>query len=123
MNKFCALLIDDEEELVSTLTERLEFRGIEAEYAVSGSEAIAKMRTKPYDVVVVDMKMPGLSGLDLVKILQKEHPSLPIIMITGHGAPADEQVEIPAGVFDYLPKPVSIEVLIKKMSEAVGGKA
>ncbi len=119
MKPFCALLIDDEEELVSTLQERLEFRGIEAEFYTNGHDAIARARERDFDVVILDLKMPGMSGLEAFSILKADHPNVPIIFITGHGKPSEEQIDVPTGAFDYLPKPVSLEILIQRMQDAV----
>ncbi len=122
MDKFKALLIDDEEELVTTLVERLGYRGIEAEYSLDGYDALAKMRTGNYDVVVLDLKLPGLGGLEVLNRLNKDYPNTPVLLITGHGSPENEFETKPEGVFDYLVKPVSLEYLITKMKEALVNK-
>lgn len=119
MKPFCALLIDDEVELVSTLQERLEFRGIEAEFYTCGQDAIARARERDFDVVILDLKMPGMSGIETFSILKADHPNVPIILITGHGKPSEEQVDVPSGAYDYLAKPVSIDILIQRMHDAV----
>ena len=121
MDKFKALLIDDEEELVTTLVERLGYRGVEADYALDGYDALLKMRECEYDVVLLDLKLPGMDGSELLKLLRKEYPQVPVLLITGHGDPENEtDVEL-MGAFDYLLKPVQLEDLIAKMREAVSG--
>ena len=122
MSEFSVLLIDDEEELVSPLVERLSFRNIEAEYALSGYDALEKMRGGNFHVVVLDLKMPGMDGLEVLERLQKEHPDIPVLLITGHGSAVDTPKPKPEGAFDYLVKPVDIEDLITKMREAVSSK-
>ena len=118
MERIRALLVDDEEELITTMVERLDFRGIEGEYALSGSEALEKLKIGAFDVVVIDLKMPGMSGPDLIRVIMRDYPGMPIILMTGHGFSLNGE-EIPDGVSEYLPKPVNIEELIEKMRKVV----
>jgi DNA-binding NtrC family response regulator len=119
MPKFRVLLVDDEEELVTTMVERLAYRDIEADYALDGYETLVKMRDKSYDVVVLDLKLPGIDGADVLLKINRDYPDVPVLLITGHGT-ADNQIDkTPDGAVDYLAKPINIEVLIKKMEEAV----
>jgi len=120
MPKFTALLIDDEEELVTTLVERLGYRGIEAEYALDGYQALTKMREKKFQVVVLDLKLPGMDGLEVLRQINQGYPDVPVLLITGHGSPEDKKFLKPEGAADYLVKPVNLEDLIAKMEEAVG---
>lgn len=119
MNGLRALLVDDEEEFVSTLVERLDYRGVAAGYAIDGEKALEMLQKATYDVVVVDLKLPGMSGAELVHIVRKAYPKLPIIMITGHGSGTDQEYEKPEGVYDFLPKPIDISELVTKMKEAI----
>jgi len=112
------LFVDDEEELVSTVIERLDLRGIEASGATSGLEALAKVGEKAFDVVVLDVRMPGLGGLDVIKRLKQSHPDLEVILLSGHGAKEDVEVGLSLGAFDYLQKPVEIEDLIEILRRA-----
>lgn len=119
MAKFSVLLVDDEKELVTTMVERLGYRNIEADYALDGYETLVKMREKSYDVVVLDLKLPGMNGAEVLEKIKKDYPGIPVLLITGHGT-ADESIDtVPSGAVDYLAKPINIEVLIKKMEEAV----
>lgn len=122
MHRFRALLIDDEEELVSALVERLGYRGVEADYALGGPEALEKMRRDIFDVVVLDLKLPGMSGGDVLKSIKRDHPSVPVIMITGHGSLDLLPEGKPEQAFDCLAKPINLEALISKMKEAIDGK-
>jgi DNA-binding NtrC family response regulator len=115
------LLVDDERELVTTLVERLGFRGIAADYATSGAEALEKIRHGGFTVVVLDVKMPGMSGLDVLSAIKRDYPLLPVLLITGHGSPTDES-KIPVDAFDCLPKPISLDLLLHKIREAVAGR-
>jgi DNA-binding NtrC family response regulator len=122
MSEFRALLIDDEEELVVTLVERLGYRGIEAEYSLDGYDALSKMRSGDFQVVVLDLKLPGLGGLEVLGRLEKDYPDVPVLLITGHGSPEGEEQPKPEGAFDYLVKPVNLDDLIAKMREAVASR-
>jgi DNA-binding NtrC family response regulator len=119
---FRVLLIDDEEELVTALVERLGYRGVRAESALSGSEALDKMRTGSFDVVVLDLKLPGMDGTEVLRRIKKEHPEVPVLMITGHGSVVDGTEEKPDEAYAFLAKPIGIEDLIKKMREAIESK-
>lgn len=114
------LLVDDEAELVSALAERLTLRGIEAEYATTGDAAVDKVRAAPFDLAVLDVKMPGLSGLDLKKKLQRIRPGLRFIFLTGHGSEEDFRIGS-AEAASYLVKPVPLDELILKINEAMAG--
>ncbi|MBW1703934.1 MAG: response regulator [Deltaproteobacteria bacterium] len=117
------LLIDDEEELISTLAERLSFRGIEADWVTTGEEAMKKVAAQCYDLAVVDIRMPKMSGLELKKIMAEKCPRLKFIFMTGHGSEDDyKEGTAEAGAAYYLVKPVTIELLIEKINEALREK-
>lgn len=112
------LLVDDEQELVDTLAERLGFRGIEASWATNGDDAVRLVSENRYDLAVLDVKLPGMSGLDLKKRLQAVNPDMKFIFVTGHGSKQDYQTGAQeAGAEYYLIKPVNIDDLIEKMRE------
>lgn len=114
------LLVDDEEELVSALAERLSLRGIDADWATSGDEALKMVENRTYDVAVLDVKMPEISGLDLKKTMEERCPNMKFIFLTGHGSEDDFSAGLlHTGADYYLIKPVNIEILIKKMKEAL----
>ncbi|MBS1262505.1 MAG: Transcriptional regulatory protein tctD [Calditrichaeota bacterium] len=114
------LLIDDEEELVTTLVERLEIRGIEAEAVTDGHAALELMSREPFDVVAADLKMPGLGGLEVIEILRERYPDVKILLITGHGRPDEEVKDYKvAGVHEVLVKPFSIDTLIASIRGAL----
>jgi DNA-binding NtrC family response regulator len=119
---FRALLVDDEKELGSALAERLGYRGIDAEFVTGGRDALEKLQNSPFDVIVIDLKLPGMSGEELVREVNKSYPDLPVLMITGHGMGADGDFEKPRGVYDLLPKPIDIAELVRKMREAIEAK-
>jgi DNA-binding response OmpR family regulator len=114
------LLVDDEEELVSALAERLSFRGIEATWATSGQKALELASRTCFELAVLDVKMPGMGGLELKRRLVEICPDLKILFLTGHGSEDDfRRGSAESGREFYLVKPVAIEDLIKKMQEAV----
>jgi DNA-binding NtrC family response regulator len=115
------LFVDDEEELVSTVVERLELRGIAATGVVSGEEALTRIEKQPFDVVVLDVRMPGLGGLEVIKRIKQSHPDLQVLLLSGHGAKEDATTGLRLGAFDYLQKPVDLEDLIAILHRAVAG--
>jgi len=114
------LLIDDEKELVVTLSERLELRGIESDWATSGDDGLALVRQNKYDWVVVDLKMPGLGGLDAIKAIKAVQPAANVILLTGHSAAEDLRCALDMGACQYLVKPVDIDVLLSLMQKGAG---
>ena len=111
------LLVDDEEEFVTTLAERLTIRGFAVEYATKAADALVLAGKNVYDIAVLDMKMPVIGGLQLREILERQHPEMKFIFLTGHGSEDDYRAgSTGAG---YLVKPVDINTLIQKMKQAI----
>jgi len=113
------LLVDDEEEMVTALAERLSLREIAADWVLCGLDAVARVREERYDVVVLDVKMPGMSGLEAMVEIQRIQPSIKIIFLTGHGSAADCEAGTSAGASFYLIKPIDINVLIDRLYESL----
>lgn len=111
------LLVDDETEFVATLAERLAFRGIEVDYATRAADALLLAQKKAYDLAVLDMKMPGVSGIELKGLLEDKCPAMKFIFLTGHGS-EDDYLAGSSEARYYLVKPISIDALIAKMREA-----
>lgn len=122
MQKLRVLLVDDENELVSTLEERLSFRNIHAEFVLNGDEALVLLKEKDFDVVVLDIHMPGTSGMDVMKEIKQISPETEVILLTGRGSEKDKERGINLGAFDYVVKPVNIEILVEKMNKAAEKK-
>jgi two-component system OmpR family response regulator len=120
MDPLRVLIVDDETELVSTLVERLEIRGVEADGATDAQQALALAGENTYDVAVLDVKMPGMDGLELIRHLHKEQPELCVILLTGHGAAENVEKGLQYGAVDCLMKPVDIEVLLDVLNRAAG---
>ena len=109
MEEFRVLLVDDEKDFVDTLLKRLEKRKLAVRAATSGRAAIALLRESPADVIVLDMKMPDMDGIETLKEIKKLDPGLEVIILTGH-ANVEVAVEgLELGAFDYLMKPVEID--------------
>lgn len=112
------LLVDDEEELVSTLAERLNMRGIEADWVIKVEDALARAKACAYDIAVLDIKLPRMSGLQLKRELEAFCPEMKFIFMTGHGSETDfRNGAAEAGEEFYLVKPVNIDTLLEKMQE------
>jgi DNA-binding response OmpR family regulator len=122
MDAWRVLLVDDEKEFVSTLAERLALRGIVVDVANSGEEAIQRIAEATPQVVVLDLMMPGMSGLAVLDQIKTEHPDVKVILLTGMGSVGDGIKGKKMGAFDYLMKPLEIEGLIKTIREAIIGK-
>jgi two-component system OmpR family response regulator len=114
------LIVDDEAELVSALEERLALRGFEASGVTTGTEALARVAAGGYDVVLLDVKMPGLGGLQVIQRIKTDHPDVQVVLLTGHGSARDAADGMRLGAFDYLMKPVRIEDLVRVLRAAAG---
>ena len=109
------LLVDDEEEFVTALAERLVLRGIDADCVTNGMDAVRFAQSRKYDVVVVDIKMPKICGLDVMKSTREKDANAKFIFMTGHGSEDNVRVCREAGGCDCLFKPVNIDVLMEKV--------
>ncbi|MHC4767441.1 MAG: response regulator [Planctomycetota bacterium] len=115
------LIVDDEEDLASTLAERLELRGFQVTAVTSGAEALDVVSANRFSVLILDVKMPGIGGLELMTRIKQEQPDLPVILFTGHSSLADAEKGIEEGAFAYLQKPIKIDKLVETVKGAIGG--
>jgi DNA-binding NtrC family response regulator len=112
------LLVDDEEKFLDVLSKRLGTRGVDADTAISGEDALVKIKNKNFDAIVLDVMMPGIGGIETLKRIRKQYPELQIIMLTGQGT-IDKAVEtMKEGAIDFLEKPADIDKLMDKIGEA-----
>jgi CheY-like chemotaxis protein len=112
------LLVDDERDFVQTLSERLLMRDMGLTVAYDGEEALSFIRKEEPEVIVLDLKMPGIDGLEVLRRVKAGHPGIEVIVLTGHGTKQDEEACMALGAFAYLEKPVDIEKLSLAMREA-----
>jgi DNA-binding NtrC family response regulator len=112
------LIVDDEPELVSALEERLNLRGFRAAGVTTGAEALVHVAAADFDVVLLDVKMPGLGGMEVIKRIKTEHPGVQVILLTGHGSARDAEEGMQLGAFDYLMKPITITDLVRVLHAA-----
>ena len=118
MEDFRVLVVDDEEEFLNHLVKRLKQRELDVRGVLSGEEAIASIREKPVEVVVLDIRMPGMDGIETLKQIKKIDPLVEVIILTGY-ANTDTAVEVmELGAFDYLIKPMDLDDLIYKIQDA-----
>ena len=116
------LLVDDEIEFVSTLAERLLLRDIDADWVSRPEDAVTRAGECNYDLAVIDVKMPRMSGIELKITLQKMCPHMKFIFLTGHGSQESyEAGKAEAGEAYYLMKPLKLQDLISKIDEVMGG--
>ncbi len=118
MEKMKMMLVDDEERFLSTTKKLLSRKGYDVFTATSGAEALEELRVHNIHVVILDVKMPGMDGIETLKAIKRTYPLVEVIMLTGHGT-IDSAVEgLKSGATDYLTKPTDVRDLIEKAEEA-----
>lgn len=117
------LLVDDEKGYVNVLSNRLSRRNMNVTKTYSGEEAIQAVRSSDFDIAVLDLKMEGMDGIEVLKILKKMDPNLVVIMLTGHGSEEAAREGVAAGAFDYLTKPCELDDLLAKIQAAYQSRA
>ncbi len=118
MEKFRVLVIDDEVDFVETIVKRLRDRGLEAEGALSGPEGLQILDDKEFDVIILDVKMPKMNGIETLREIKKKSPLVEVIMLTGHGSVESGIQGLQLGAFNYVMKPVPLNELLKQMTQA-----
>ncbi len=121
--KVRVLLVDDEEQFVETLAQRLEARDYAVATAFNGDQALNYVKAKEVDVVILDVLMPGLTGIDTLRAIKKIRPLTEVIMLTGHATVETAIEGMKLGAFDYLMKPTEINDLLAKITQAHRRKA
>lgn len=112
------MLVDDEERFRETLSKRLNETGYEVRGVASGMEALDLLSAEKFDVVILDIQMPGMSGIETLSEIRSRHIGVEVIMLTGHGEVASAVEGMRLGAYDYLMKPYEYEYLVVKIQEA-----
>ncbi|RPJ15040.1 MAG: response regulator, partial [Desulfobacteraceae bacterium] len=112
------LLVDDEREFAQTLSERLIMRDMGSAVAYDGESALNLVSEDEPEVMILDLKMPGIDGIEVLKRVKQSNPDIEVIILTGHGTEADRELCMKLGAFAYLQKPVDIEVLSDALKKA-----
>jgi DNA-binding NtrC family response regulator len=112
------LLVDDEEDFLATLAERLESRGLKVNTVTRGEDAVATVEGQNFDLIILDLAMPGIDGLETLKRIKARQPDAEIIMLSGKGSVKTSTEAMKLGAEDFMEKPVNITELMDKISEA-----
>lgn len=112
------LLVDDEKDFVDTLSKRLAARDYQVAVAYDGEEALEIVARDGCEIMILDLKMPGMNGIEVLQRVKEEQYAVEVIILTGHGAAAEERAARALGAFDYLHKPADITTLIDAMHRA-----
>lgn len=121
--KIKVLLVDDEKAFIQILAERLEVRDFSVQTAFDGEEALSKIKEQDFDVVVLDVIMPGKNGIETLKEIKSLKPLLNVIMLTGHATVETAIDGMKTGAYDYLIKPTDTNDLVDKITKAYNLKA
>jgi DNA-binding NtrC family response regulator len=116
--KMKVLLVDDEREFVESLSERLELRNLEADVAYDGEQALDVLKEGKHDVMVLDLRMPGIDGIEVLRQAKKRNPNVQVVVLTGHGTDKDEAMAKKLGAIAYMRKPVDIDRLVGALHNA-----
>jgi len=122
MDNMQLLLVDDEERFLETTKRLLEKRGVEALTTTNGLDALTILDTQRVDVVILDVKMPGVDGVEVLRNIKQEQPLVEVIMLTGHASVESAVEGLKLGAFDYLMKPCDISALLEKVNQAYAKK-
>lgn len=118
MKNMKVLLVDDETDFVSALANRLGLRGISTDVVFDGPQALDYVEEHDPDVIVLDLKMPGMHGMEVLRRLSKTHPHIQVVILTGHGTDVDKEEANRLKAYDYLTKPADIDTLADRIRGA-----
>ncbi len=116
------LLVDDEVIFVDTLAQRLKMRELLVDTVYDGEQALSFIKKVEPDVIVLDLKMPGMHGMEVLREINKLKRAIQVIILTGHGTEKDEEEAKRLGGFDFLRKPADLDLLVAKIKEAFSEK-
>lgn len=112
------LLVDDESDFLNTLLKRMKRRNVDANGVTSGEAAMVWLKSNPCDVVILDVRMQGMDGIETLKEIKTHHPLIEVIMLTGHASMEVAIEGMEMGAFDYLMKPMDMDELLYKVEDA-----
>ncbi|MBF0565125.1 MAG: response regulator [Nitrospirae bacterium] len=112
------LIVDDEKSFADTLSQRLELRGFNVSVAYGGEEAIESIESGSFDVCLLDVKMPGMSGIDVLRWAKEHYPGLVVVMLTGYSSETDDQEAHRIGLYAFLRKPPDFNELVRTLRSA-----
>lgn len=118
MKEMKVLLVDDEVDFVKTLAQRLQMRDLRTDTVYDGEQAVSFAKEQEPDVMVLDLRMPGMDGMEVLRQIKKAYPNTQVIILTAHGTEKDREEAEKIGVFDFLKKPADIETLVDKIKQA-----
>lgn len=118
MEGFRVLVVDDETDFLETIVKRLRKRKVDAVGLTSGVEALKYLEKEHFDVVILDVRMPGLDGIETLKEMKKKRPLMEVIMLTGHASVESGMQGMQLGAFDYVIKPADFDELMEKIRQA-----
>ena len=122
MDKINLLLVDDEVEFLAPMVKRLKKRNYDVHTATNGKDAVAYVREHPVDLVVLDVQMPGMSGIETLSELKRIDPTIGVVMLTGHANIEAAVAGMELGAFDYLMKPMNFDELVYKLQDVYRDK-
>ncbi len=123
MAGFRVLIVDDEPDFLETIVKRLRKRQVDATGVGSGEEALELLQGQSFDVVILDVRMPGMDGIETLKEIKRKSPLTEVIMLTGHASVESGVQGMQFGAFDYVVKPADFDELMEKVSQATERKA
>mgnify|MGYP006268894821 CR=1 FL=1 len=118
MEKFKVMIVDDEVDFLETIVKRLQARKIDVTGVESGYQALEVLDNRSPDVIILDVKMPGLDGIETLREMKRKKPLIEVIMLTGHASVESGIQGMQLGAFDYVMKPVALDELLEKIRQA-----
>ncbi len=118
MNRYNVLFVDDEVDFLETLMKRMKKRNVNVAGVKSGREALFFLEKNASDAVVLDVRMPGMDGIETLRAIKEKYPLVEVIMLTGHASLEVARQGMELGAFDYLMKPINIDELLFKIQDA-----
>lgn len=120
--KIKLLVVDDESRFLNAIATRLRKRGFDVHAVTNGSDAIALAQREPFDLAILDLKMPGMDGGEVLRVLKEQHQFFEAVILTGHGSLESAVALTELGAFGYLPKPYELDKLIEALAAAYAAR-